>query len=249
MRGRAEYPSRSNRQSRKAQNCSSTQDHGRCALRLLGSAAVSFRRVEMTDEGTRGGPLRKVYGWMMKNAQGRNAWWALAAFAFAEASFFPIPPDVMLLPMMLADKKRAFHLAAWCALWSVIGGCFGYMIGMFFWETAGLWIIHAFHIPIEKVDHARALYQANAYWIAIQGLTPIPFKLVTITSGLAGVFFPAFLFYAALARSVRFIVIEGLLVHFFGVQAKAMLDKYMEIALVIFLIAVVVGVLLIAFVL
>jgi membrane protein YqaA with SNARE-associated domain len=206
----------------------------------------------MADEasgGKRGGPLRRVYAAMMKNAQGRNAWWALAAFSFAEASCFPIPPDVMLLPMMLADRKRAFHLAAWCALWSVIGGMAGYAIGMFFWETAGVWIIHAFHIPQAKVDHARELYQANAYWIAIQGLTPIPFKLVTITSGLAGVFFPAFLFFAALARSVRFIVIEGLLVYFFGDQAKAMLDKYMEIALVIFLVAVVVGIVLVVTVL
>jgi len=204
--------------------------------------------VEDKAPAKRVGLIRRAYAWMMNKAQGPQALWALAAFAFAEASFFPIPPDVMLLPMMVASRKRAFHLAAWCALWSVIGGCFGYAIGMFFWDTAGLAIIHLFHIPIAKVDHVRALYQANAYWIAIQGLTPIPFKLVTISSGLAGVFFPAFLFFAALARSVRFIVIEGLLVHFFGDQAKAILDKYMEAALVIFLIAVVAGILLIVLV-
>lgn len=197
----------------------------------------------------RGGLLRSVYGWMLKNAQGKHALAALALFAFAEASFFPIPPDVMLLPMMLADRRRAFRLAAWCALWSVIGGCFGYAIGMFFWDTAGLWIIHAFHISQAKVDHIRDLYRSNAYWIAIQGLTPIPFKLVTISSGLAGVFFPYFLFFAALARSVRFVVIEGLLVHWFGDRAKAMLDKYMEVALVVFLVAVVVGIILVTMVL
>ena len=183
---------------------------------------------------------------MMANAQGKHAWAALAAFAFAEASCFPIPPDVMLLPMMLADRKRAFHLAAWCALWSVIGGCFGYLIGAMFWETAGKAIAHAFHFNVEPY---RALYAANAYWIAIQGLTPIPFKLVTISAGLAQVPFLAFVLYAALARSVRFIVIEGLLVHWFGDRAKVMLDKYMEIALVIFLIAVVVGILIVIFVL
>ena len=65
------------------------------------------------------------------------------AFAFAEASFFPIPPDVMLLPMMLADRSRAFRLAAWCAFWSVMGGMLGYAIGALFWDTAGLWLIHA----------------------------------------------------------------------------------------------------------
>jgi len=195
--------------------------------------------------GERSGLLRKVYGWMLQNAQGKHALAALALFAFAEASFFPIPPDVMLLPMMLADRRKAFRLAAWCALWSVIGGCFGYAIGMFFWDTAGIWIIHTLHVPMAKVQALRADYVANAYLIAIQGLTPIPFKLVTISAGLANVPFLAFLLFAALARSVRFVVIEGLLVHWFGDRAKAMLDKYMEIALVVFLIAVVVGILLV----
>jgi membrane protein YqaA with SNARE-associated domain len=204
--------------------------------------------VDDTAQVKRTGLIRRGYAWMMQKAQGRHALWALAAFAFAEASFFPIPPDVMLLPMMVANRKRAFHLAAWCALWSVLGGCFGYAIGMFFWDTAGQWIIAAFHISQAKVDHVRDLYQLNAYWIAIQGLTPIPFKLVTISSGLAGVFFPYFLLFAGLARTVRFVVIEGLLVHFFGDHAKAMLDKYMEAALVIFLIAVAAGILLVVMV-
>ena len=194
--------------------------------------------------GRRSGGLRAVYAWMMKNAQGRHAWAALAAFAFAEASCFPIPPDVMLLPMMLADRKRAFHLATWCALWSVIGGCFGYAIGALAWDTVGIWIAHAFHFNVEPY---REAYAAHAYLIAIQGVTPIPFKLVTISAGLAGVPFAAFVFFAALARSIRFIVIEGLLVYWFGEQAKAILDKYMEIALVIFLIAVVAGIVLVAF--
>lgn len=196
----------------------------------------------------RGGPLRSVYAWMMKNAQGKHAWAALAAFAFAEASFFPIPPDVMLLPMMLADRRRAFRLAAWCALWSIIGGMFGYLIGVAFWDTIGVWIIHALHVPMARVETLRAEYAANAYLIAVQGLTPIPFKLVTISAGLAQVPFLAFVLFAALARTVRFVVIEGLLVHWFGVQAKAILDKYMEIALVIFLVAVVVGIVLVGFV-
>jgi membrane protein YqaA with SNARE-associated domain len=206
----------------------------------------------MTDEKTaarRSGPLRRLYAWMMKNAQGKNAWAALAGFAFAEASFFPIPPDVMLLPMMLADRKRAFKLAAWCALWSVIGGMFGYLIGIAFWDTAGIWIISALHVPMQKVDAFRHLFAANAYWIAIQGMLPIPFKLITISSGLAHVPFAAFVFYATLARTFRFVVLEGLLVHWFGEQAKAMLEKYMEAALIIFLTAVVLGVVLVGFVL
>lgn len=194
----------------------------------------------------RGGALRKLYAWMLRNAQGRHAWAALAAFAFAEASCFPIPPDVMLLPMMLADRRRAFHLAAWCALWSVLGGMAGYAIGALAWDTVGVWIAHAFHFNVEPY---RVAYAAHSYLIAIQGLTPIPFKLVTISAGLAGVPFAEFVLFAALARSVRFIVIEGLLVYWFGDQAKAVLDKYMEAAFVIFLIAVVAGIVLVAFVL
>ena len=107
--------------------------------------------------------LRALYAWMLKNAQGRHAWAALACFAFAEASFFPIPPDVMLLPMMVADRKRAFALAAWCTLFSVLGGALGYTIGALFWDTAGQWIIQALHIPLEKVQHYRESFSAHAH--------------------------------------------------------------------------------------
>jgi membrane protein YqaA with SNARE-associated domain len=205
----------------------------------------------MADETAvqRGGPLRTLYGWMLRNAQGRHAWAALACFAFAEASFFPIPPDVMLLPMMLADRKRAFRLAAWCTLWSVIGGILGYAIGAFFWDTAGQWIIHMLHVPEAKIQALRLTYTKNAAWIIVQGLTPVPYKLVTISSGLAGVPFALFMLFSAITRTLRFVVLEGLLVHWFGEQAKAMLDKYMEIALVAFLIAVVLGVVAVVFIL
>ena len=185
--------------------------------------------------------LRRLYAWMMKNAQGPHAWWALAAFAFAEASFFPIPPDVMLLPMMLANRRRALIVAAWCTLFSVLGGMAGYAIGHLFWDTAGVWLISLLHIPLEQVEALRAKYASNAFLIAVQGLTPIPFKLVTISAGLAAVPFGAFVLYAAMARSVRFIVLEGLLVYFLGDYARILLEKYMEWVLVGFLVLVVLG--------
>ena len=186
--------------------------------------------------------LRALYAWMLKNAQGRHAWAALACFAFAEASFFPLPPDVMLLPMMVANRKRAFALAAWCTLFSVLGGALGYAIGALFWDTAGQWIIHALHIPLEKVQHYRESFSTHAYMIVVQGMTPIPYKLVTIASGLAGVPFLSFMLFSTITRSMRFIVLEGLLVHFFGAQAKALLDKYLEVALIGFLALVVLGI-------
>ena len=186
--------------------------------------------------------LRALYAWMLKNANGRHAWAALACFAFAEASFFPIPPDVMLLPMMVADRKNAFRLAAWCAFWSVMGGMLGYTIGHLFWQTAGLWLIGILHIPLAKVELYRQSFSNHAYMIMVQGATPIPYKLVTIASGLAGVPFLSFMFFSTITRSFRFVVLEGLLVHFFGAQAKAMLDKYLEVALIGFLILVVLGI-------
>jgi len=185
--------------------------------------------------------LRAIYAWMLRNARGRHAWAAVAAFAFAEASFFPIPADIMVVPMMLADRRRAFQLGAWVAFWSVAGGMLGYAIGALFWKTAGLWLIHALHVPLEQVESLRARYSANAYLIMVQGATPIPYKLVTISSGLAGVAFPLFMLYSAVTRSLRYIVIEALLVHIFGEKAQELLEKYLEWALVLFLVVLVLG--------
>lgn len=85
--------------------------------------------------------LRGLYRWVIGHAARPNAWWALAALAFAEASFFPIPPDVLLAPMVLADRRRAFRLAAWCTLFSVLGGLFGYAIGSVLYDLVGKWLI------------------------------------------------------------------------------------------------------------
>jgi len=185
--------------------------------------------------------LRAVYAWMLKNAKGRHAWAAVAMFAFAEASFFPIPADVMVLPMMLADRTRVFRLGLWVAFWSVAGGMLGYAIGHVFWETAGLWLIHALHVPLAQVEALRVKYSNNAYLIMVQGATPIPYKLVTIASGLAGVSFPLFMLYSAVTRTVRYVVIEAMLVYFFGERAQALLEKYLELALVLFLVVLVLG--------
>jgi membrane protein YqaA with SNARE-associated domain len=193
------------------------------------------------ETGVRGGPLRRLYTWMMENARGPHAWAALAAFAFAEASFFPIPPDVMLLPMMLANRQRALAIGAWCAFWSVMGGMFGYAIGALFWKTLGLWLIGVLHIPLAEVEALRSKYAAHAYFIAIQGLTPIPYKLVTISAGLANVPFWAFMFYSAITRSMRFVVLEGTLVYVFGDKARVFLERYLEAALIVFLVLVVLG--------
>lgn len=186
--------------------------------------------------------LRALYVWMLQNASGPHAWGLVALFAFAEASFFPIPADVMVLPMMLADRRRVFRLGLWVAFWSVMGGMLGYAIGHLFWETAGQWLIHALHIPLTKIEFYRAEYSSNAYMIMAQGATPIPYKLVTIASGLAGVPFALFMLYSTITRTLRYVVIEALLVYFFGARAQALLEKYLEAALVLFLAVVVAGI-------
>ena len=203
---------------------------------------VPMTTIDQPEPEKRPRGLRAVYAWMLKNAGGPNAWGLVALFAFAEASFFPIPADVMVLPMMLADRKRAFRLGAWVAFWSVMGGMLGYAIGHLFWETAGMWLIHALHIPLAKVEYYRREYSSNAYMIMAQGATPIPYKLVTIASGLAGVPFALFMLYSTVTRTMRYVVIEGLLVYFFGAKAQALLEKYLEVALIAFLAVVVLGI-------
>ena len=193
----------------------------------------------------RGGPLRKLYAWMMDNAKGPHAWWALALFAFAESSFFPVPADLMLLPMMLADRKRAFLLALWATFWSVTGGVLGYAIGSLFWDSAGMWLIGVLHISLSDVDSLRQEYSKHAYLIIAQGLTPIPYKLVTISSGLASVPFAAFMGYSVLARGIRYIVLEGSLVYWFGAQAQVLIEKYMEAMMIAVLALIVLGIVLV----
>src|SRR4051812_38498883 len=90
------------------------------------------------------GPIRKLYDWMMRNATGPRAWVALAGFTFAEASFFPIPTDIMLIPMVMADRKNAWKLAAWVTFWSVLGGMAGYAIGAFLYDSLGQWLIKVY---------------------------------------------------------------------------------------------------------
>ena len=130
--------------------------------------------------------LRRLYDWTMRLAGSRHAVPALAAISFAESSFFPIPPDVILVPMALANPPRARYYALVCTIASVLGGLLGYAIGALLYDTVGAWLISAYGYG-ERMDEFRAAYaEWGALIILIKGLTPIPFKLVTIASGFAG---------------------------------------------------------------
>ncbi len=185
----------------------------------------------------RRGIVRGLYDWTMANASGRHAWAGIFAVSFAESSFFPIAPDVMLIPMVLANRKRAFLLAAWCTLASVLGGMFGYAIGALLYDSVGRWLISAYGYG-DKLDAFRAAYaQWGAWIILIKGLTPIPYKLVTIASGFAGYNFPLFVFLSALTRGARFGVEAALLFHF-GEPVRGFIEKRFNYAMLAVLAAI-----------
>jgi membrane protein YqaA with SNARE-associated domain len=149
---------------------------------------------------------------------------ALAGVAFAESSFFPIPPDALLAPMALAKPARAWRFALIATIFSVLGGMLGYAIGAMLYDTIGQWLVNLYGYGA-KIE---ALKQTYAEWgwlvILIKGVTPIPYKLVTITSGLLGYNFPLFVALSALTRGARFFLVAGAL-HWFGEPLRQAMER------------------------
>ncbi|MBV8792221.1 MAG: DedA family protein [Pseudolabrys sp.] len=169
-------------------------------------------------------PIRRLYDWCIDAAGKPQAFWILGAVAFAESSFFPAPPDLMLIPMALAHPPRAFRLAAWCTAMSVLGGIFGYAIGALLYDSLGLWLIKLYGYG-GKVEAFREAYvQWGAWIILLKGLTPIPYKVVTITSGFAGYNFALFVLLSVITRGARFFLLAFLLYRF-GPQARGFIEK------------------------
>jgi membrane protein YqaA with SNARE-associated domain len=155
--------------------------------------------------------LKRIYDWCIDAADKPHALWILAAVAFAESSFFPVPPDIMLLPMSLAQPRRAWWFAAVCTVASVAGGLLGYAIGALLYDSLGHWLISIYGLS-DKVDAFRASYaEWGAVIILLKGLTPIPYKLVTITSGFAGYNLVLFILCSIVARGGRFFIVAILL--------------------------------------
>ena len=168
--------------------------------------------------------LRRMYDWCVAAADKRHALWTLVAVAFAESSFFPIPPDLMLIPMSLAKPGRAFLFAGWCTVASVAGGILGYAIGALLYDSVGAWLIGLYGYG-DKVEAFRTAYaQWGAWIILLKGLTPIPYKIVTITSGFAGYNFALFVILSVITRGARFFVL-ALLLNRFGEPARHIIEK------------------------
>jgi membrane protein YqaA with SNARE-associated domain len=185
--------------------------------------------------------LRRLYDWCLAAAHKPHALWTMGAVSFAESSFFPVPPDVMLIPMALARPERAYVMAAWCTVTSVAGGVLGYAIGALLYDSVGAWLISLYGYG-DKVEAFRDAYaQWGAWIILLKGLTPIPYKIVTITSGFAGYNFGLFLFFSVITRGARFFMLAFLL-HRYGEQARHIIEKRLGLWVLVGAVVIVIGI-------
>ncbi len=185
--------------------------------------------------------LRRLYDWCLDAAHKPHALWSMSVVAFVESSFFPIPPDVMLIPMALARPQRAYLMAAWCTVASVLGGVLGYTIGALLYDSVGAWLINLYGYG-DRVEAFRAAYaQWGAWIILLKGLTPIPYKIVTITSGFAGYNFGLFVLFSTITRGARFFVLAFLL-HCYGDRARHIIERQLGLWTTLFAAVVVIGI-------
>ena len=171
--------------------------------------------------------LRRLYDWTMRKAEGPRALLALVAVSFAESSFFPVPPDTLLVPMVLAQRRRAFTLAAWCTAASVLGGMAGYAIGSLLYESLGQWIVQFYGLGAGMEDFREKYAQWGMWIILLKGMTPIPYKLVTIASGFAGYNFGLFVLLSIITRGIRFFLVAGL-VGYYGEPIRGFVERRLE---------------------
>jgi membrane protein YqaA with SNARE-associated domain len=184
--------------------------------------------------------LRRIYNWCIAAADKPYALWLLAAISFAESSFFPVPPDIMLVPMALAKPQRAWVYAGVCTIASVAGGVLGYAIGSLLYDSVGQWLIHLYGYG-DKVEAFRASYaQYGAWIILLKGLTPIPFKIVTITSGFAGYNLWLFILFSIITRGGRF-YFEAIILHRYGATIRHHIEKHLGFWVLAALVVLVVG--------
>lgn len=193
--------------------------------------------------------FKKLYNWMLSKAESPAAVPSLAAISFIESSVFPLPPDIMLIPMCLANRKKAFWYAFVCSVASIIGGMLGYSIGYFLYETVGKWILNLYGGADDSYATFKKAFDDMGFWLVLMaGFTPFPFKVITICSGLAKLNIGVFLIAAAVSRSARFFL-EAALIYVYGEKIRNLLEKHLELITALFFLLLVGGFLLIKFVL
>jgi membrane protein YqaA with SNARE-associated domain len=178
----------------------------------------------------------------------KGAYKVLAFVAFTESIFFPIPPDLFLIPMALSQRQKAFRLAAHCLVFSVVGGVIGYGVGYFFMDAVGMPIVE-FYGLMDKYVLVQEWYEKyNAWAVAAAGLTPIPYKLCTLTAGAFHINFFVFLVASIISRGVRFFIVVGL-IYLFGEKVRFFLEKRFGLVMLLTLVGVVAGFLVIKYLL
>ncbi len=187
---------------------------------------------------------RRLYEWTLHWAHTPYGTIALFALAFCESSFFPIPPDVLLMALAFSIPRKSFKYAAICSVGSVLGGCFGYFIGHQLFDYIGQPILNFYGIA-DKFNFVKERYNANAFAaVAIAGFTPIPYKVFTIAAGVCKVNIWTFIIASAVSRSGRFFIVAGL-VYLFGPKIKSFIDKYFNIITIAFVVLLIISFLII----
>ena len=190
--------------------------------------------------------LKKTYNLTLEKAQHKNAKLYLSLISFAESSFFPIPPDILLIPMALASKTRALFYAFICTLFSVLGGILGYAIGYFFYNSVGIYIVDFYHLDNSFSIFENYYKEFGILIVLGAGITPFPYKFITIASGVFGLNIFLFIIVSIIGRGLRFYLI-AILLYFFGEKIKLIIDKYFNILTIVFFILLVGSVFIIRF--
>jgi membrane protein YqaA with SNARE-associated domain len=183
------------------------------------------------------GWIKRLYHWVLSWAESPYAVWALFLIAVAESSFFPVPPDVLLIALALARPLSSFRYSAICTLGSVVGATGGYIIGYAFWQAVGTYFFR--YVPgftPEMFAHVCRAYEANSYFIVFTAaFTPIPYKVITITAGVSQISFVPFLLVSIMGRGLRFFLVGGL-IRLFGAPVKVFIEKYFNLLTILFVV-------------
>lgn len=186
---------------------------------------------------------RRLYDWVLSWANSRYSGWALFGMSFAESSFFPIPPDVLLMPLVLGNRRKWFNFALMCSIASVLGGIAGYVIGLTVWESIHQ-AVYALHIPgisAENFAKAGRWYEQYDIWVvAAAGFTPLPYKVITISAGMFKISFLTFVIASAASRSARFFLVAALM-GLIGPKVKPFIDKYFNLLCILFMVLLIGG--------
>lgn len=186
---------------------------------------------------------RRLYNWTLELSERKHATWALFGISFAESSFFPVPPDVLLAPLCLGNRKKSFWFALITTIASVLGAVAGYMIGAYAWEaTAEFWFNHIPGFSQEKFDKVEGWYESYGVWVLfIAAFTPVPYKVFTIAGGVLNQALLPFILVSIVGRGARFFMVAGLL-WWIGPKAEPFIDKYFNWLCVAFVALAIAGV-------